>query len=369
MFKKSLVAVAVLGAVAFSAQAADVTMYGRLDTGLRYTNIDTDLPNQDDVSTFEMSSGNYTGNRFGVKATEDLGNGVKVGFVLENGFNSDDGALKTDKKLFDREANLYVTGSFGTLSAGRLGILNGTAGSYAIGNFNPFGTGWGDVANQNALWGAGFGSRYDNMLTYVTPDFAGVKVYAQYSFGDNGNENKSSTNRYGALGATYTAGGLNVIGIVDTINKKSYDPATNTTADVDDTVRVTIGGSYDFGMVKPYVAASYFKDGSISDVADVYKAAGVDLSGTVYDGFGVVVGASAPAFGGTFHGTLGYMDAEDQTALELDGSRWMLGVGYEYSLSKRTTVYADAGYYQDDIDNSDIKPSVTQAAIGLVHKF
>ena len=94
MFKKSLVAVAVLGAVAFSAQAADVQLYGRIDTGVRYTNIDADVANQDDVSKFEMSSGNSTGNRFGLKATEDLGNGMKVGFVLENGFNSDDGALK-----------------------------------------------------------------------------------------------------------------------------------------------------------------------------------------------------------------------------------------------------------------------------------
>ena len=62
MFKKSLVAVAVLGAAAFSAQAADVQLYGRIDTGVRYTNIDADVANQDDVSKFEMSSGNYTGN-------------------------------------------------------------------------------------------------------------------------------------------------------------------------------------------------------------------------------------------------------------------------------------------------------------------
>lgn len=48
---------------------------------------------------------------------------MKVGFVLENGFNSDDGALKTTNKLFDREANLFVTSDFGTLSAGRVGIL------------------------------------------------------------------------------------------------------------------------------------------------------------------------------------------------------------------------------------------------------
>lgn len=36
MFKKSLIAVAVLGATAFSVQAADVTMYGKVDLGLQY---------------------------------------------------------------------------------------------------------------------------------------------------------------------------------------------------------------------------------------------------------------------------------------------------------------------------------------------
>ena len=383
MFKKSLVAVAVLGAVAFSAQAADVQLYGRIDTGVRYTNIDADVANQDDVSKFEMSSGNFTGNRFGLKATEDLGNGMKVGFVLENGFNSDDGALKTTKKLFDREANLFVTSDFGTLSAGRVGILNGTAGSYAIGNFNPFGTGWGDVGNQGLLWGAGFDSRYDNMLTYVTPDFAGFKVYAQYSFGENGHENKSSTNRYAALGATYTVGGLNVIGIVDTINKKSYDSTTKTTSDVDDTYRVTVGGSYDFGMVKPFVAVGYFKDGKIGDLLGTWAAeanhkANLDR---YYDGYGLTLGASMPAFAGTAHAMVGYMDAEYASEAngtvtsgrQIDVTRFVLGAGYEYPLSKRTLVYADLGYFKDEVDAAndkfDYKPEAYQAAVGLVHKF
>lgn len=380
MFKKSLVAVAVLGAAAFSAQAADVQLYGRIDTGVRYTNIDADVANQDDVSKFEMSSGNYTGNRFGLKATEDLGNGYKVGFVLENGFNSDDGALKTDKKLFDREANLFVTSDFGTLSAGRVGILNGTAGSYGIGNFNPMTTGWGDVGNQGLLWGAGFSSRLDNTLTYVTPDFAGLKVYAQYSFGENGQENKATTDRYAGLGATYTAGGLNVIGIVDTINKKS---AVTTVKDANDTYRVTVGGSYDFGMVKPFVAVGYFKDGKIGDLLGTWAAdddhkANLDR---YYDGYGLTLGASAPAFGGTFHGMMGYMDAEyasEQDGSVVDGrkidvTRFILGAGYEYPLSKRTLVYADLGYFKDDVETAhaeyDYKPEAYQAAVGLVHKF
>ena len=79
MFKKSLIAVAVLGAAAFSAQAADVTVYGLIDTGIGYTNTDNGVAGEDDVSKFDMRSGMNSGSRFGIKGTEDLGNGLKVG--------------------------------------------------------------------------------------------------------------------------------------------------------------------------------------------------------------------------------------------------------------------------------------------------
>lgn len=366
MFKKTLIAVAVLGATAFSVQAADVTVYGKIDTGLRYTNIDPDLPNVEDQSNFEMASGNYSGSRFGIKGQEALDNGLTIGFVLENGFKSDDGSLGSGSKLFDRQATLHLKGGFGELAAGRMGILNGTAGTFGIGNFSAMTTGWGDVGNQNALWGAGFASRYDNMITYASPEFAGFKGYAQYAFGENGKENKASTDRYAAIGATFNAGALNLIAIVDTINKASAEPAR----EVDDTVRGTLGGSFDFGFMKPYAAVSYFKDGTVIDLADLYKtySAGNVGSGQ-YDGLGIALGADVPAFGGTFHGTLGYLDAEDQTELKLDMTRSMVGFGYEYPLSKRTTIYADAGYFKDEIDGEDSKPTVAQAAIGLCHAF
>lgn len=88
MFKKTLAAVAVLGAFAGSAFAANVTMYGIIDTGLGYTS--TDKGYGEDVNKFDMRSGQNSASRFGVKGEEDLGNGLKVGFSLENGFNSDD---------------------------------------------------------------------------------------------------------------------------------------------------------------------------------------------------------------------------------------------------------------------------------------
>ncbi len=88
MFKKSLIAVAVLGATAFSVQAADVTMYGKVDTGLQYQSNEITILDQTvvDTDSFTMENGLNSASRFGVKGSEDLGNGMKVSFQLENGF-------------------------------------------------------------------------------------------------------------------------------------------------------------------------------------------------------------------------------------------------------------------------------------------
>ena len=393
MFKKSLIAVAALSALAGSAMAADVQIYGRIDTGLRYSQVDYDVAGVDDKTTFEMASGNYTGNRVGIKGSEDLGNGMTVGFVLENGFDSDDGSFDSNEDLFGREALLYLEGDFGKVGFGRMGILNSTAGSFAIGNFTPWGTGWGAVGDQSLIFGANIGSRWDNMISYRSPEFAGFQVHAQYSFGSDeknaagevvGREGKTTTDRYYALGATYKTGGLNLIGIVDSVNEKHQ-----TGDDPDDTIRVTIGGSYDFGVVKPYLSAAYFKDARMKSWMDAYskgpQTTTANLSGD-WDGYGVIIGASAPLVGGTAHMTIGYMDAEAQdfmytntntnttTEIGADLTRYTFAIGYEYPLSKRTTVYADAGYFKDEMDYgdkgwTDREPEGYQAAVGLAHFF
>ena len=78
--KKTLAAVAVLGAFAGSALAADVQLYGIVDTGLRYMHFDGDAAaaGYDATDAFEMKSGMQSGSRFGLKGTEDLGNGLTV---------------------------------------------------------------------------------------------------------------------------------------------------------------------------------------------------------------------------------------------------------------------------------------------------
>lgn len=123
MFKKSLAAVALLGAFAGSAFAADVTLYGVVDEGFLYTHKDADKTGVDAVDKLELKSGIQAGSRWGLKGTEDLGNGLKVGFILESGFNADDGTQSVSGTMFNREASLNVMGPFGQLSLGKIGAI------------------------------------------------------------------------------------------------------------------------------------------------------------------------------------------------------------------------------------------------------
>ena len=363
MFKKTLAAVAVLGAFAGSAFAANVTMYGIIDTGLGYTS--TDRGYGEDVNKFDMRSGQNSASRFGVKGEEDLGNGVKVGFSLENGFSSDDGKLSTANRLFDREALLYVAGDFGELGMGRQGELASGNGRYGLfgGKVSPFSTGWSDIAGHKYVMGAGFG-RMDNSVTYKTPTFAGVNVLAQYSFNkdstDTDREGSSAVDRQYALGASFTAGDLYLTGIVTQTNLQSLGQQ-----DVEDPLTVSLGGNYNFGVAKLYVATQYFKDSGLA-----VKMIQNDQTGK-FDGFGLSVGADVPAFGGTAKVLVGYMDAEDQNPNANDVQRYTFSVGYEYPLSKRTFVYTAAGYTQVKTEKAGVetKTKTSEVMLGMVHKF
>lgn len=386
--KKSLAALAVLGAFAGSAFAADVTLYGLVDYGFNYTHKDADTTGVDDDSSFQMKSGQNSGSRFGLKGVEDLGNGLKVGFVLENGFDADTGALGYEDRLFGRESQLYIEGDFGKVSFGRVGQLasmNGTFGLFGVAS--PFSSGWGNTVGPKYVMANGF-DRFDNTVTYVTPDFAGFKVYAQYSFQndsvktgneDVGDENKPNTNRYYGIGATFNAGNLALVGVVDSINYANGKFGTEGYPVDDDSLTVTLGGSYDFEVVKVYAMGQYFdnayKVGASSSYVNSANAKfdkGYFFNGGA-EGYGLMVGASAPAMGGTARALLGYMDAECTEDSDYSVSRFSINVGYDYNLSKRTTLYTAAGYMKDDYKHTnealEAKPQTYEIMAGMIHRF
>ena len=393
--KKTLAAVAVLGAFAGSALAADVQLYGLIDTGLQYLHSDADT-NKDATNSFSMESGMASGSRFGFKGTEDLGNGLTVGFVLENGFTSDDGAEKG--VFFDRESSLFLQGGFGKVAFGRMGsINNGTSSWSKYGMISAFGTSWGDYAAQAGTWAMGAGL-WDNMISYQTPTFAGFTVYAQYGMGNKvtslankdktvGDENKSTSDRYYSLGATYANGPLNLYAAVDSINYASA--GVGGTADVDDSLTVTLGGNFDFEVVKLFAGAQYFDEIKLSNMKGAVQLEKTGFAGyhknnseVVVDGkmegWSLGVSASIPAAGGTVLVGAAYLDAEAAdsvtgTAKDDELNRWIVSAGYDYPFSKRTDVYGVVTYNQDQMDSktagNDRDPSVYGVMVGLRHKF
>lgn len=415
--KKSLMAIAVLGTFAGSSMAADVTMYGVVDTGLAYThdkftgsanvketwNDLAGLVADEKSDNFRMDSGNNSSSRFGIRGTEELGNGLTVGFKLENGFKSDSGALGTDGSLFDREATLSIGGTYGTLYMGRMGSLVSDAGSVGFygAAASAFASGWSDNITGHTAVMADYQTRYNNTIAYVSPEFAGVTVYAQYAMGDT-NENKNTNDRYAALGAEWKAGALDVAFLVDWLDKdaskegvwKKHNP------NIQDQYTVNLGGSYDCGFAKTFLAVQYFKDardaGSVLDSigffdADFYdrdaaekkeRAANFSKAAFANTGYGVHIGTSFDALGGNFLAGIGYMDADVDYANEGqvgESKVYTASLGYEYALSKRTKLYTGAGYVKREADfssfdgtpdnNGSWEQESYDVVMGLVHKF
>ena len=385
--KKTLAAVAVLGAFAGSALAADVQLYGIVDTGVGYNHVDVDgLGDKQDIDTFQMKSGQASGSRWGLKGTEDLGNGLTVGFILEDGFSSDTGA--DSAPMFNRESSLFIQGGFGKFAMGRMGSLNNGQSSWAkVGMINAFGTS--DLGNYSVQVGnvMATAAQWDNMVAYQTPDFAGFKVYAQYGMGNavtdyDSVENESSSDRYYALGATYNNGPFAAYFAVDSINYASWNNADGVGVDVDDSLTVTLGGSYDFEVVKVYLGAQYFDEVKLSKLNGVVNAIdGVVKTADKVKGYGITLTGDAPLWGGKAMFGIGYTDAESADSYEdanVDGSidlqRYVVSVGYDYPFSKRTDVYAVASYMQDQYERKGTgaeegDPSAYTVYVGLRHRF
>lgn len=387
MFKKSLIAVAVLGATAFSVQAADVTMYGKVDTGLRYQSNEITVADHTwDEDTFSMENGLNSASRFGVKGTEDLGNGLKVGFVLENGFKSDSGEFKTGGKLFDRQATVSLYSDFGTITMGRMGGVASSAGTYDL----VFGTADAFDGGSASILGLAASSRYDNMITYQTPKFAGVQATVQYSFkeasGDEGREGSSAVNRYASAALTGNFGALNTVLAYEFQNYESFDATAH-----EDGHTVYLGGNFDCGFAKTFLMGQYFKGlkaGSVNalgmlDSIDFDKDnTYLDKANSLYDegmkGYGLHLGTVVPISNGDLTVGAYYVDgtgeSSNATVEERDFDYMGLAAKYEYRLSKRTSVYLGAGFHKATVDatakaNNEIEQKVGEVYTGLTHAF
>lgn len=411
--KKTLAAVAVLGAFAGSALAADVTLYGKVDLGLQYMNTNTDQLTFESneygmqnvkKDSWGLKSGSNSSSRFGIKGSEQVSDGLTIGFQLEQGFTADDGKFSDDTQAFSREARLYIQTDFGEIGLGRMGGLDSGLGSYdVVSKGYAFGTGWGSSIGDSSAILLGESGRMDNVITYKSPSFAGVTVLAQASLEKSGSsdsttEGSSDAERYYALGVTGSWGNLATALVFSTTDyKRSWVNADGLGADEgisdaefakeegrEDMSKVITGYvSYDFGVVKPMLAAQYFDDLKGMSVATDGTAGAIKefsyLSDLSKKGYGVMLGATAPVGAGTLYATLGYNDFESTVGFDEDGKMKFdtvqFGLGYQYPLSKRTYVYTAAGYtklsgdFKLDGQKYDPETKTTEVVAGIVHNF
>ena len=385
--KKTLLALSLAGAffAAGAASAADVQVYGLIDLSLSYVHSDADVRGHDSTDKFTMENGREFGSRFGLKGTEDLGNGYKVGFVLENGFKADDGSLDQNGDLFGREAHVDLYSPYGTLTFGVMPVFGSTLGANGLFRaidplFANYTEGFGSGHISASSW-----TRIDNAVSYVTPTFAGFTGYAQYSFKSNGQEKvgvegKSSSDRYASLAMRYKGGAFEGIVVADTTMYGSY---RDNSKDLDDGYTVTVGGNYTFSNgLKLLAFGQWFDNMELNTTA----RAGVMKSGVnafletvagkndgtygFVDGYGLSIGANYPLGGGVIKGQIGYRDMDNTD--DVDFTRWLAAVGYDYPLSKRTAVYVMGGYSQEKIekkDGTDASPSGCELTMGMVHRF
>jgi GBP family porin len=404
--KKSLMALAVLGALSGAASAqSSVTIYGIVDLGVQWQERATVLPNTTAVtqeSGFLIQSGYQSGSRLGFRGSEALGRDWNAVFTMEAGFDASTGTSLQGSRLFGRQIYLGLQNrSLGTFAVGRIAAPSAGTGDFdLIGGIDPFSTGWGVNGLQTTFIPVN-SLREDNSIAWASPTWAGFKFGAQYSFNLDLGENVPSENNNRAwnLGANWTWGPLFLAATYDVIMfANCYGVQSPTTglcttagnrpgAGLDDQKMLQVGGSFDFKFLKIYGAY-----GDFSDVAFVSTVDGAsNLIGTFagfvpvgagnYDYQAYMVGATIPLFGGSLIGSWQYADAKNivNNFAQFEPDYFAWGIGYSYPFSRRTNLYI--GYGQREWDGTIASSSgvilpnasqlfdLKQFAIGLRHLF
>jgi general bacterial porin, GBP family len=399
--KKSLMALAVLGALSGAASAqSSVTIYGIVDIGVQWNEFGVNLgtaaaPNWSQESVWAIQSGYQSGSRFGLRGSEALGKGWNAVFTLEGGVNVDTGTSAQSGQLFGRQAWAGLQhNSFGTVALGRIATPSSGTGSFDLfGSVDPFSTGWGLIGLQ-ATFIPSTTLREDNSIIWASPTWAGFKFAAQYSLNVFGQETApNSTNTTAVnLGANWTWGPLFVAATYDIIeypDPTTATPCLGTVNGCPDQKMLQVGAVWDFKFLKLHGAWANQDDISFSQTiggaAPILPASGfLPLGVGSYNNNAWMVGVTVPLFGGSLLGSYQYSDAKNIISpvngaqFEPDYSVW--GIGYTYPFSRRTNMYIGYGQREWDgeirtVGGAGVLTQASQAfdrsqfALGIRHLF
>ncbi len=356
--KKTLVAFAALAVVGAASAQSSVTLYGRIDASLGSVKSELNgvtraaVPQTPTTSAVasgdagaQIRSGGHTGSRWGLKGTEDLGGGLKANFVLEQGFNIDDGGASSSRQ-FHRQSYVGLSGGFGSLNLGRQYDIT----DQMYGNFDPFGYSGYSAMGYAFNVGCGTGGsgdcvgRQDNTVMYKTPSMGGFSVTAMWAPGEDKSTTNSAGKVYGLM-ADYRNGPI-AVGLGYQSNKM------NAAGQRDSRTDTNLAGSYDLGAAKVYLQLERGKNNNtVGDGEDTGYGLGVILP----------VGPASV--------TVGYAaEKQDIGNVEVSTSKSFAVLG-KYDLSKRTYVYAAYRRGETDPTGGVNTTKETKYGLGVVHNF
>ncbi|PLZ00025.1 porin [Burkholderia sp. WAC0059] len=301
------------------------------------------------------SSGGIHNSRFGVRGTEAISNGTSVWFVLEAGFNSNDGTSATAGTLFNRTAAVWVSNNrVGSLSFG----LQYTAMYDILLQYDPMGYApqytWFPTTGSSDDFA--FRARNDNTVKYVG-QFGRLTAIGQYSFGNDAGSFQSSA-AYGG-GLNYDGGSFGAALAYDYRNGAINSSGTWTKSrNFSLTFRQNIGAAKLLGGYEHYL---YTPTRSASEAQALWFA---DVRYPVQPQWTVTAAA--------------YYEQNDTPKTS---NAWMGVLSTQYALSKRTSLYATVAYAQatrygngqytpvGTTDATAFGPNQTGVTLGMFHRF
>jgi GBP family porin len=374
-------------ALGSAAQAqSSVTLYGILDGGLRYQTVS--LQNQDSATNAGMAYGSQSANRLGFRGVEDLGNGNRVAFTIESGFDLGNGNAQQGGRMFGRQAWLGAENdAWGYARMGRQYNF-ATDYMYAV---DPMGQSFGQ-GSIGAAFGTANINRVSNMVKYQTPRYSGFQAGVGYSFATGTNnvfvsDNRATTGfsnynfetnnnvRQATLGANYANGPVYVALTYDKVYAPTNAPtAANPSAWI-------LGGAYDLKSVKLSAAYGQTRGGYLLGQGNNISGAGFNVNDSRVAGNGeyifdqnmgynsYLLGATVPV-NSTSRVLMSWTmltpntnmkdayNAQNQSAYNL---------AYTYDFSKRTNLYSYVSY-MDNLATVDTAKS-TVVGVGIRHQF
>jgi len=308
----ALVAAALLGAGAARAQTA--VLYGLLDASGSYIK-----PVGSDDHLLHLTNGNMQTSFIGVRGSEDLGGGLRAVYRLESYIRVDVGAAGRDvgDGFWAREANVGLSGSFGTTVLGR----TPTPLWLATTSFNPFGesSGFSPTVRQYFSGTVLGDTRWNNSIWYTNNARDPLRVV----FSANADESTAGGSNGHNLGLSvaYITGPFAATIVGETIRNSSQPLPPG----FDRQVVLHAAATYDFQFVRVYGQAGRVK----TDATDDTRTTSYQLGLAVPFGNSLILVA------------YGHSHVSTPTKATTDR---ITSVGYDYFLSKSTDIYIAASY-------------------------